>query len=389
MAYGTKCGERITDIFITEEELIDATTTGWTRLSGSICPGGSSYGSGATMSYDADLLFKGTTANHILRLQCLASTSASRNRLIASGDNSHGQLGNFTTINASFTYPIDCADWVCAAMGAYHSLAVREDGSLWAWGRNNHNQIGDTNTISRSSPVQVSASGWKKVAAGAENSFAISSNNQLYAWGRSDYGQSGIPSVSTNTLSTPLLVGSDYKCVSAGDLFALALKTDNTLWTWGYNEDGRLGLGDTISRSSPVQLCSNKLWKKISAGPTQSAAVDLDGNIYVWGCNYCANLGIGASVGEMVSCPVQINTGTLKWREVSIGINAGAAITTGGNTYVWGVNCCLMLGTSCALLGFYRNQPVVNCSSKYDIESVNVNNISIQYQLRTNPIRSF
>ena len=384
MAYGTKCGENISDIFITEEELVDSITTGPSYLTGSFYPGSTCYQSG-TERESTDLIFKGTTSSHRAKLQCLSSSTASRFRMVVDGSNNHGQLGDFTTINSLTTNPIDCVDWVCGATGLDHTLAIRVDGSLWAWGRNNHNQIGDTNTISRSSPIQVSASGWKKVAAGVDNSFAISSNNQLYAWGKSDHGQTGIPTVSNNTLSTPLLVGSNYKCISAGCNFAIAIKTDNTLWTWGYNEDGRLGLGDTISRSSPVQLCSNKLWKKISAGQRQSAAIDIDGNIYVWGCNGYANLGLGTTVPQMVSCPVQLSS-SKQWRDVSINNIAGAAISTEGSVYVWGINCCLMLGIGSTITSAYLNSPTINCLSRYCMESVNVNVGGIAYQARTNSV---
>ncbi|MBF0452633.1 MAG: regulator, partial [Candidatus Magnetomorum sp.] len=42
------------------------------------------------------------------------------------------------------------------AAGYYHSLAIKEDGSVWAWGRNNYGQLGDGTTTNKSSPVQVS-----------------------------------------------------------------------------------------------------------------------------------------------------------------------------------------------------------------------------------------
>ena len=41
------------------------------------------------------------------------------------------------------------------AAGGSHSLAVREDGTVWAWGSNFNGRLGDGTTTSRSSPVQV------------------------------------------------------------------------------------------------------------------------------------------------------------------------------------------------------------------------------------------
>jgi alpha-tubulin suppressor-like RCC1 family protein len=396
MAYGTKCGENITNIFLTEEELLDSVTLGHifaTRnLAGYVADDITGY------TYGVESIAKGSTSSHLAFFQCFPDTGASSvYRIGITGCNEHGQLGNLSTVSCKaevtinpVTNPIDCLDHVCAAMGSAHTLSVKVDGSLWAWGRNNCNQLGEATTISRSSPVQVSLSGWKRVAGGEFSSFAISSNNSLYAWGDSRYGQSGIPSVSTSSLSTPTFVGSGYKCVSAGSGFAVALKTDNTLWVWGNNPDGRLGLGDTINRSSPVQICPNKLWKKVSAGPTQVAAIDMDGNIYVWGYNCRNNLGLGITTAQCISCPVQL-TSPLRWRDVSINNQAASGITTEGAIYVWGSNSNNMLGLGCFDTAFIATSPTIlfrptgvsdNCPVPWqynDVEAVNVSTDNISF----------
>lgn len=399
MAYGTKCGENIADIFLTEEDLIDSLTVGCLFATGNRYPG--SYL--CCRAYNiptcpVESLAKGTMGDHTAFIQC-SSIGTSKYRLGTAGRNLRGQLGDFTTIDSTCpsVFPIDCANYSHAATGAEHTLAVKVDGSLWAWGYNLCNQLGDPNTaISRSSPIQVSASGWKKVGAGGYNSFAISSNNQLYAWGDALEGQLGIPSVSNTSLSIPLLVGNDYKCVAAGHRFALALKTDNTIWSWGYNNDGRLGLGDTISRSSPVQICagSNTRWKKISAGYRSAAAIDFDGNIYVWGCNTSAsNLGLGTTIAQCISCPVQLSS-SLKWRDVSVNLTAGAAISTNGNLYVWGSNTCGRLGLNCTVTSYVACTPTnistpltgtwgMSCFDSGEVESVNVTDTAIYFVTRT------
>ncbi|HPS94216.1 MAG TPA: RCC1 domain-containing protein [Deltaproteobacteria bacterium] len=47
------------------------------------------------------------------------------------------------------------SDWAAAAAGAFHSLAIRTDGSAWAWGRNDSGQLGDTTQSNRNTPVQL------------------------------------------------------------------------------------------------------------------------------------------------------------------------------------------------------------------------------------------
>lgn len=41
------------------------------------------------------------------------------------------------------------------AVGAFHNLALLEDGILWAWGNNEYGQLGTGDTQPRSQPIAV------------------------------------------------------------------------------------------------------------------------------------------------------------------------------------------------------------------------------------------
>lgn len=41
------------------------------------------------------------------------------------------------------------------AVGAFHNLALAEDGMLWAWGNNEYGQLGTGDTQPRSQPIPV------------------------------------------------------------------------------------------------------------------------------------------------------------------------------------------------------------------------------------------
>lgn len=41
------------------------------------------------------------------------------------------------------------------AVGAFHNLALLEDGNLWVWGNNEYGQLGTGDTQPRSQPVPV------------------------------------------------------------------------------------------------------------------------------------------------------------------------------------------------------------------------------------------
>jgi len=88
--------------------------------------------------------------------------------------------------------PIWAAESQIAA-GGYHTVALKSDGTLWAWGRNDYGQLGDGTNINRTAPVQVSGGGttWVAIKAGVSHTVALKSDGTLWAWGRNDYGQLG------------------------------------------------------------------------------------------------------------------------------------------------------------------------------------------------------
>ena len=91
------------------------------------------------------------------------------------------------------------------AAGTGYSLALKSDGSVWAWGNNEYGQLGDGTTTGRLTPVAVS-------------------------------GLTGI-------------VG-----IAGSGNASYALSADGSLWVWGYNQSGELGLGDYVNRLSPAHL---------------------------------------------------------------------------------------------------------------------------------------
>jgi len=111
--------------------------------------------------------------------------------LWAWGDNPEGQLGNGTKIKESAPIRVGTdTNWLAAAGGGYHTLAIRTDGTLWGWGRNDEGQLGDGTKANRLTPVQIgSDKDWVAVAAGEKHSIGVKQDGSVWKWG-TIHGQS-------------------------------------------------------------------------------------------------------------------------------------------------------------------------------------------------------
>jgi alpha-tubulin suppressor-like RCC1 family protein len=67
------------------------------------------------------------------------------------------------------------------ALGESHTLAIKSDGTLWAWGRNYEGQLGGGTTKQRNTPIQIgSDSTWVSIAAGGNHSTGLKSTDLFY-----------------------------------------------------------------------------------------------------------------------------------------------------------------------------------------------------------------
>jgi len=183
------------------------------------------------------------------------------------GRNSNfGQLGLGDIIDRSSTSQVGAlSDWASINSGSSHTMATKTDNTLWTWGRANSGRLGDGQTTDdRSSPVQIGAlTDWASVSGGGSHSLAVKTDGTLWAWGSNYQGKLGDGTVTDR--NSPVQVGilTDWSSVEAGNGHTVALKTDGTMWAWGKNNIGYLAQGNTIFRSSPVQIGSLTDWASI------------------------------------------------------------------------------------------------------------------------------
>ncbi|HDG68375.1 MAG TPA: hypothetical protein ENG11_04440, partial [candidate division Zixibacteria bacterium] len=199
------------------------------------------------------------------------------------------------------------------------------------------------------------------VSAGMEFSLAITDEGRVFAWGSNSCGQLGDGTFDDHHL--PQLVrlsgGEAYfdgvVMVSAGGEFALALKSDGTVWAWGRNDYGQLGTGDTTARTFPAQVrdSSGSGYLSgivaISAGANHSLALDSSGTVWAWGANWEGGLGIGSADHNPHPLPVRVKDSTgagvlSAVAQIVAGASFSLALDSAGFVWAWGSNYNGQLG---------------------------------------------
>ncbi|QKG54962.1 RCC1-like domain-containing protein [Hymenobacter sp. BRD67] len=256
-----------------------------------------------------------------------------------------------TTTGTSLVGPVLFSRATSLAVGGYHTVAVRADGSLWAWGRNDAGQLGLGSTSDQTSPQRVgTATTWVSAAAGTSHTVAVRADGTLWAWGNNDAGQLGLGTTTSPTSPTQIGTATTWASAAAGGYHTLAVRADGTLWAWGNNDYGQLGQGTYDSQPSPTQVGAATSWVSAAAGNLHSLAVQADGTLWVWGDNYYGQLGLGSYAGGVTS-PTQVGAAT-SWVSAAAGNLHTVATQADGSLWAWGNNYYGQLG-----LGTTTTQP--------------------------------
>lgn len=277
------------------------------------------------------------------------------------GQNFSGQLGNGTYAQAGWPTQVGTdTDWVQAVAGGTHTLARRRNGTLWAWGENYSGQCGvtaGTSGVSTMVPVQVGTdSDWFAISAGAFHSLGIRQNGSLWAWGKDDFGQC----LGTGNLvehRTPVRVGtaSNWVSVTAGSYHSLGLRADGTLWAWGDDNAGELGVG-RLAAAPQQQVATATNWSQVSAASGHTVALRTDGTIWSWGYNPGGEIGTTTLTLNTVSEPLRVGSLTT-WVRIAAGMRHTAAIRADSTLWLWGANDRGQLGEALTTANYYRYAP--------------------------------
>ncbi|XP_054996003.1 probable E3 ubiquitin-protein ligase HERC6 [Sorex araneus] len=242
-----------------------------------------------------------------------------------------------------------------AASGEGHFLLLLTDGSVLASGDNSRGQLGRQGGAREEQPVPISAVKTLKfdlVSCGRDHCLAVARSGRVFAWGACSEGQLGIGEVTASVhipRTIKSLKGIRIIQVSCGDHHSLALTEGGQLFSWGSNSHGQLGLGEegpSQAEPRPVRSLQGIPLAQVAAGGAHSFALSLSGTSFGWGSNGAGQLALsGREVPEQKRKPVAV--GALQELGVvfiSCGGQHTAVLTQDGKVFTFGDNTYGQLG---------------------------------------------
>lgn len=256
------------------------------------------------------------------------------------GYNYFGQLGDGTTGKGRQTTPVKVSgisDVTDIAGGSNYTTALKSDGTVWAWGENEYGQLGNGTTDDSAEPVQVGdLTNVTAITNGLGGGFALKSDGTVWGWGV-DYSDYLGEEEGYSWRTTPEQISglSDVTAIASGYIYTFTLKSDGTVWGWG---DEEFGEGNT---STPVQVSGLSDVTAIAAGWGFAFALKSDGTVWAWGDNSSGQLGDGTT--EDKNTPVQVNnlSGVIA---IACGNDHTIALKSDGTVWTCGKNYFGQLG---------------------------------------------
>jgi len=222
------------------------------------------------------------------------------------GYNKHGELGNGEQTNSPVPVEVnDLTDVRMLAMGRFHACAlVDEDGDgeggVKCWGLGGNGQLGNGKTVSSKTPVDVVnlASGVQAIAAGAWHSCALKTDGSVLCWGRNRMGQVGDNTTKSKKVPTLLNTLNDVTMLALGEMHSCALTGSGEVKCWGSNGVGQLGIDASQANSLVPVTVAGLTASAVAVGRAHSCALTAGDGVKCWGDNFYGQLGNASNVNS-------------------------------------------------------------------------------------------
>jgi len=262
------------------------------------------------------------------------------------GQNDLGQLGDNTIVNKSSPVPVVGGHSFIqtSAGGNKHMVALKADGSAWGWGGGTSGQLGDNTILSKSVPVAAIGGHSFFTITGSGNGYtmALKIDGSVWAWGSGGSGNLGDGTAVSKSSPVAAIGGHSFISIDASGQTSIALKADGSVWTWGANGSGQLGDNTTVGKSSPVLVIGGHSFIQIATGNNHCMALKADGSVWTWGLNFNGSLGNGTA-STSSSSPIAV-IGGHSFVQMSAGTSTSIALKSDGSAWCWGSGTSGQLG---------------------------------------------
>lgn len=196
------------------------------------------------------------------------------------GDSTSGQRTGLSRLETNL---------VAVSAGGYHTLGLRQNGTVIAWGADS---IGQTNVPNGLTNVIA-------ISGGGSHSLALLENGTVRVWGNNICGQTNVPTGLTNVTA-----------IAAGGPQSLALRNNGTLVAWG---------------CTPVPSGVSNI-AALAAGPQNALGLLSNGTVQAWNGSGATDLTPPAGLSNVVALACSYS------HALALKKN-GTVVGWGGNTY--------------------------------------------------------
>ncbi len=271
------------------------------------------------------------------------------------GSNSKGQLGNGVIDNPPLVPTPQqvggIGNVVAVAGGGDFSLALKGDGTVWAWGNDYEGALGtgtagNPNERTFATPQQtVGLTNVVAIAASRLNSFALRNDGTVWIWGYFCDTLANKPESGFHDCPSPQRVPelAGITAIAASSNYVLALRSDGVVLSWGNNLVGQLGRPEGFRTNDAQQHVGAVTGLggvvAIAAGNGHSVALKGDGTVWAWGYNKTHQLGNGIADDSIPwnVTPGQV-VGLTNVAKIAVGVDSDhtLALKHDGTVYAWG-----------------------------------------------------
>uniref|UniRef100_A0A8C3CMM8 Regulator of chromosome condensation 2 n=1 Tax=Cairina moschata TaxID=8855 RepID=A0A8C3CMM8_CAIMO len=252
----------------------------------------------------------------------------------------------------------------CAA----HSLLITAEGKLWSWGRNEKGQLGHGDTKRVEAPRLIEVLGNEAIvlaACGRNHTLALTENGSVFAFGENKMGQLGLGN-QTDAVPSPTQImynGQPITKMACGAEFSMIMDCKGNLYSFGCPEYGQLGHnsdGKFIARAQRIEYdCElvprrvaifiektkdgqilpvpNVVVRDVACGANHTLVLDSQKRVFSWGFGGYGRLGHAEQKDEMVPRLVKLfdfpGRGAA---QIYAGYTCSFAVSETGGLFFWG-----------------------------------------------------